>query len=1382
MRINFKNFRIKVLLKPFLLPVVAAVTMIGIWAPLAANSQNLVVNGSFEQPGRATDQYTVTFQSLPTNYITGWLLGASGVAYGNGNAYDGICGGNGFTQGNYEDGTNCIFLQGGYAATTVTLTAGNNYTLSFWAMGRTAAGNGENPVAVTVGNFFSNTVTPANTSENMLNDWAQHLYNFTPPSNGVFALTFQATIPYGPSGDHTTFIDSVSITPGGVPPSFTSQPLPEEMIYAGETVRFSAQATGIPTPACQWQIESNGVFVNLNNNSRISGATSSMLTIGNLVAGDATNYLLHISNAVGSTNSSTAELVAVSPPAPGSYDSAVLALNPVAYYELTETTDPATGTAAAYDYVGGCNGVYGAAVQNGFNNVPGPTTADGFPDFPTNDFAALFTSSGINSPNPNSAITLTPWQLNTNTVTFTAWINPSGVQTPFSGLVYVVGGSDGLGFNFTAFADANGNETLGYSWNYGSGTYNWNSGIAPATGQWSFVALVITPTNATVFILNANGTLTATNIYNHVVEPFSSVPLFGYFPNAGGTYNYNGLMDHVGIYGRSLSAKQIAALYDASVQSGQNLVANGNFEQPGVVNGEYTVPFGSLATNAVPGWAFGVSTGTTPGVYDGLVSEQGGLNDGNIEAGTNAAFLQGGSMSQNVVLQAGSYNLSFWAMGRSDTGTANPVVVSVGNLLSQTVAPDNSSQNSLSDWQNYVFSFSAPSNGTYVLEFQATLPYNPPSDHTTFIDNVSILSIPAIPSPTIISEPAVLQMLYVGQSAQFTLQASSTSPISYQWQVETDGIYANLANGGRFSGAASATLIISNLDVGDSTNYRVRLTNAGGTTNSTVATLTVLAAPPPGSPKGAVTVINPSFEDSQQSGDIYTTGYGTLNPQTGIPGWQFGFSEGDAYSGIVTESGTIFGTPKYIPDCWQAAFIQGTGQFSQGVTFYTAGTYLVRFRAAGWGNAGAAAEPISILVDGNGVGTFTPLKTQWSLYTSFPFSVAAGVHVIAFSGTVPSTVAGRASFIDGVQIVTPAEAIAAVPPTSPVYDIVFVGDSITYGATLADPAMQASAAQCMQSLGTRFNMGVRMSNQGHSGATTVDWLPASSYFQGAVAAAAALETSEPGQLVFSIMLGANDSAQSGTDGAPVSPADYDQNLQAIINELLTDYANADVFVHYPTWYSTNTHNGALYGPAGAALLKAYLPQIDLLVASNAVLHPGHVFAGDKLAYGYFETNYLALLTPESGVDGTFYLHPNAAGAIVLGAFWANAIVAPLNVTSNDSYVAWLQSGDLTPGAPGTGFGDTPTNSLVRNGVSYGDPAGLIATLAGGSLDVFADIRSDTNLTVVIENSTDLINWSPFGWSIDPSQSGVATGFVRHAIQVPISYLQQEEFYRLVLGY
>ena len=156
-------------------------------------------------------------------------------------------------------------------------------------------------------------------------------------------------------------------------------------------------------------------------------------------------------------------------------------------------------------------------------------------------------------------------------------------------MIYVIG-ADGLGFNFCppGATDANGNQDLGYSWNYDGNTFGWDSKIAPPPGQWSFVALVISPTDAKVYILNTNGTLSATNTYPNPVEPFSSATQFGFFPGtANSIYNYNGLMDHVAIYGQSLNAAQLTALYDAAagitppvtlnmVKSGANVVLTWN--------------------------------------------------------------------------------------------------------------------------------------------------------------------------------------------------------------------------------------------------------------------------------------------------------------------------------------------------------------------------------------------------------------------------------------------------------------------------------------------------------------------------------------------------------------------------------------------------------------------------------------------------------------------------------------------------------------------------------------------------------------------------------------------------------------------------------------
>jgi lysophospholipase L1-like esterase len=833
-----------------------------------------------------------------------------------------------------------------------------------------------------------------------------------------------------------------------------------------------------------------------------------------------------------------------------------------------------------------------------------------------------------------------------------------------------------------------------------------------------------------------------------------------------------------------ITTSVITAVFGPMAGQSQNLIVNGSFEvttPPGASG--YTMPFqANLATNGVPGWAFGSSQGDS---YDGIL--QSGLlgPSGVIEDGTNCAFCQGtGWFSQTVSLSAGEYELSFYAMGRVDYGPA-PVLVTLGNLFSETITPNNTSNDQLSDWILYTFFIAVTNAGSYTLEFAGTIPFST-RDTTTYIDNVSVLPETGT-GPTIISQPSAQQILFAGQTAEFVVQASGIPPPSYQWQVESNGTYMNLINGDRISGATNATLIISNLDLGDSANYRVQVTNMAGATNSAVAVLTVDPAPPPGSPRTSVTIINPSFEDSQQSDDTYTTGYGTLDPQTGVPGWQFSSSGGDSYAGIVTESGTIMGTPKYIPQCWQAAFIQGTGYFSQSVTFKTAGTYVLRFRSEGRSDGGDGAETITTSIDGNSVGTFTPSTAGWSLFTSDPFTVTAGVHDLTFTGTVPFSTSDRTSFIDDVQIVTPAEAIGAIPPISPVYDIVFVGDSITFGATLSDPATQASAVRCMESLGQRYNMGIRMSNQGHSGHTTVDWLPStnpSSDFQLAIAAAASLETNQPGQLIFSIMLGANDSAESGPDGAPVSPTNYLQNLQSIVGQFLANYPDAFVFVHYPTWYSTNTENGAVYLNVGLARLESYFPEIDQLISNCATLYPGHVFAGDKgLGFETFSNNFLVDMTPESGPLGTFYLHPNATGAVVLGSIWADAIAAPLNPTTNDSYVAWLQSCDMTPGTTGTGFGDTPTNASASNGVSYGNPNGLIVVPgASNSLSIIADIRDDANLTVVPQDSSDLINWNQVVWSVATNQSSVATGFIRYQIPQTSVFSQNHQYFRLVLSY
>ncbi len=222
--------------------------------------------------------------------------------------------------------------------------------------------------------------------------------------------------------------------------------------------------------------------------------------------------------------------------------------------------------------------------------------------------------------------------------------------------------------------------------------------------------------------------------------------------------------------------------------------------------------------------------------------------------------------------------------------------------------------------------------------------------------------------------------------------------------------------------------------------------------------------------------------------------------------------------------------------------------------------------------------------------------------------------------------------------------------------IVFIGDSITEGGALADRNTEASPVHACAYLRQQGGIGkVEFSNQGVSGFTTVDFLPSTgTAFNNITKAAHSIAMDKQGTLVFSIMLGTNDSAIEGPNGAPVSPESYRANLKTIADRLLSDYSGSKMVFHYPIWYSPNTYNSSRYLAEGLKRLQSYFPELDALVASYARSHPGRVFIGDKQAYQYFE-NKVTDFKHESGKQGTFYLHPNNKGAAALGRFWGTAI-------------------------------------------------------------------------------------------------------------------------------
>lgn len=138
--------------------------------------------------------------------------------------------------------------------------------------------------------------------------------------------------------------------------------------------------------------------------------------------------------------------------------------------------------------------------------------------------------------------------ISSNTITLSCWIKPNGTQSNNAGLIFS-GSNNATGMSYK------GSNLLGYNWADGPGSYNFDSGLYIPTDVWSHVALVVTPTSATLYLNGIGSTRTAT----HAVVDFNSVFQFG-IDRSNTSRNFKGLMDEVCIYNRALSADEIREL------------------------------------------------------------------------------------------------------------------------------------------------------------------------------------------------------------------------------------------------------------------------------------------------------------------------------------------------------------------------------------------------------------------------------------------------------------------------------------------------------------------------------------------------------------------------------------------------------------------------------------------------------------------------------------------------------------------------------------------------------------------------------------------------------------------------------------------------------
>ncbi len=364
--------------------------------------------------------------------------------------------------------------------------------------------------------------------------WQKDAKNITGATNASLALAnltvtnsgaYDVVVANG-FGSITSSIVALTVKAG--PPLITTAPVSVSR-YLGGMATFGVTAGGSRPLTYTW----------LHGTNVAAGETNFFLSISQLGAADAGDYSVIVTNPYGTTTN-TATLTLVTPTS--TYEQAVVGLGAVDYWRFSETNG-----ATFADLVAGFDGKLNATVKTG---VAGPR--------PSGDAGFEGTNTGVQFDGKTSDLTAPPIGLGLNTVTITAWFNPAVVQADNAGLVY----SRGLGT--VAGIDFNPGGDLGYNWNDNKDAYNWKSGLTPTTNVWNFVALVIEPTQATMYLDAGSGLQSAVNSgVPHLPEGFADILHFGTDPL--GNRLFEGVLDEVAIFDHSLTGAEVQALRDAGV-------------------------------------------------------------------------------------------------------------------------------------------------------------------------------------------------------------------------------------------------------------------------------------------------------------------------------------------------------------------------------------------------------------------------------------------------------------------------------------------------------------------------------------------------------------------------------------------------------------------------------------------------------------------------------------------------------------------------------------------------------------------------------------------------------------------------------------------------
>jgi Immunoglobulin domain/Immunoglobulin I-set domain len=640
-------------------------------------------------------------------------------------------------------------------------------------------------------------------------------------SGSTFTVSVTNSVGTVTSGQATLTVTAAP--PAATAPSITNQPI-SQTVAAGQTATFSVTAAGTGPLSYQWYV--GGVAV--------SGATSSTYTTPATTSSESgSEYTVTVTNSAGTVTSTGADLTVTSAPVITKQPvSETVTVGQTATFSVT-----ATGSATlTYQWSKGGSPIAGATSST----YTTPSTVSG-------DSGSIFTVTVS-----NSVGTVT-----SNPATLTVTAVPVITAQPENQTVAV-------GQTATFSVTAAGTGPLTYQWSKGgvpiagatSSTYT-----TPATASGdSGSTFTVTVTNSAGTATSNPATLTVTTAPVITVPPANQTVTAGqtatFSVTAAGTGPLTYQWDKGGVPITGATSSTYTTPATVSGDSGSSFTVTVTNSAGTATGGPATLTVTTAPTVTTPvsqtvtvgqTATFSVTaTGSTPMTYQWF---KGGAA---IPGATSTTYTTPATVSGD----SGSI-FTVTATNSAGTATSGPATLTVISTPTITGQPANQTVTA-----GQTASFSVTASGTGPLTYQwykggtaisgatattyttpATVSGDTGSIFTVTVTNAAgtVTSSPAtltVNTAPAITTPPASQTVTVGQTATFSVTASGTAPLTYQWYK----------GGSLIAGATSSTYTTPATVIGDSgSQFSVTVTNVAGTATSVAATLTVKNSTPAGS-------------------------------------------------------------------------------------------------------------------------------------------------------------------------------------------------------------------------------------------------------------------------------------------------------------------------------------------------------------------------------------------------------------------------------------------------------------------------------------------------------------------------------------------------------